>query len=555
MNNLDIDGATLRFDAISVDPHRSGPTYRHFRRRGIFLRRHATPDRVFSAGAALYLLLCVLSFFVVRPATLLYFTDYWEHRAILNEIVRSGLQPLDPIYGEHASSRQFTPWSLALGYLARLGHLDSDAALAWGAMTVSLLFVTGVRSFARVYYGHRWAAALLLATLLCAWGPLPLMWTGFYAFRSQLHSNYYPAGLVFALTFVAWASVLRLLRGHARAVPDVAMLWAVVACSVITHPLNAAFMIAGAAGFIVLEDGITLPRRVGVALVILAGIAATVFWPYFNPLSLAGAGLARGQATFNNFTFFYDPLFVIALSGPALFALLGLPGLLRDRGMRMPLLALGATFTAYVAGGIADISVSHRLLAYVILMLHLLFVKAILDVIDGRPPRGMTTLTPRSWRNIAVGAALLVFWQSAFAVRQLTNPWSDSGHPYPLHQVETDTTRVVATLPPDARVLGWDSAALVMPSHAVLVAAFPRPMPLSPSDFARQADYRHFFAPGTPTCERVSIARHWGVTHIAYLTNELDERTQRELAALGPATSPIAPWQLIQVPARNATNC
>ena len=517
--------------------------------------KYATPGRTFAVCAAVYLLCCALSFFVVRPATLLYFTDYWEHRAILNEVARHGLRLADPIYGEAASSRQYTPWSLVLGYLVRLGYLDTDMAMACGAMIVSMLFVVGVRRFASVFYAHRWAPALMLVVLTCAWGIWPLIWTGFYAFRSQLHGNYYPAALVFALTFSAWASALRLLRPSKTIVLDAVLLWGVVACSVITHPLNAAFLIAGAAGFAVLEPGIALSRRACVLLVIVAGIAVTIFWPYFNPLSLAAAGFARGQATFNNFQFFYNPLFVIGLIGSALFALPALPGLRHDRRMRLPLLALGLTSVAYVIGGIADVSVSHRLLAYVVLMLHLLLVRAVLDVLDGHPPRLMDRLTARSWRGLGVVGALFVVWQTALALQQLTNPWANTHYPYPIHQVEAETGRVVASLPPDARILGWDSAALVMPSHGVLVASFPRPMPLSPTDSARQADYRRFFSPGAAKCERLAIARRWGATHIAYLHNELDERVQRELAGFGAITSPAMPWVLISVPAGPATSC
>ncbi|TPG56376.1 hypothetical protein EAH76_02120 [Sphingomonas glacialis] len=554
MTDIDTHVTALRCDSLLRD--QSFPTPR--REGGVRLRqrirRSATPDVVFALGAAVYLLLCAFAFFVVRPTTLLYFADYWEHRAIVNEIARHGLHPLDPIYGEQASSRQYTPWSSALGYIAQLGQIGSDTALALGAMAVSLVFIGGVHSFGRVFYRNPWAPAVLLATLLCAWGPLPLIWTGFYAFRSQLHGNYYPAELVFALTFVAWASVLRLLRGDGRAVPHLVSLFAIVACSVITHPLNAAFLVAGGLGFVVLEPGVAHSRRFGAAMVIVLAIAATSFWPYFNPLSLASAGLARGQATFNNFRFFYDPMFVIAMAGPTLFVLLGLPGLARNRSVRMPLIALALTFAAYVIGGIADISVSHRLLAYVFLMLHLLLVKAVLEAIAGRPPRGMDLLTPRAWRGAALGAALMILWQTAMALQQLTNPWASTDR-YPVHQVEADTSTVVATLPPSARILGWESAALVMPSHGLYVVALPRPMPLSPSDAARQADYRRFFAPGTSTCRRLTIAHRWGATHVAYLTNELNKRTQRELVAFGRATSPIAPWRVIRVPAPRATGC
>jgi hypothetical protein len=134
-------------------------------------------------------------------------------------------------------------------------------------------------------------------------------------------------------------------------------------------------------------------------------------------------------------------------------------------------------------------------------------------------------------------------------------PLATANYPRPLDRVEQETTGVIATLPSDARILGWDSAALVMPSHGVLVAAFPRPMPLSPSDSARQTDYRRFFARGTAFCTRLAIARRWDATHIAYLTDELKRSVQSELTAFGPAASPSAQWRLIRVPPRDATTC
>lgn len=50
-----------------------------------------TPRRAWWAGAGVYALLCVLAYVVVRPPTLLYITDYWEHRAIVAEVIRHGL--------------------------------------------------------------------------------------------------------------------------------------------------------------------------------------------------------------------------------------------------------------------------------------------------------------------------------------------------------------------------------------------------------------------------------------------------------------------------------
>lgn len=502
----------------------------------------------FTVGAVAYLLLTAAAFFVFRPTTLLYFADYWEHRAIIEEVIRDGTQLSDPIYRESATSRQFTPWSLGLGYLARIAHIGVDGSLACGAMLVSVLFLSGIYDFGRTYFRHRSAPVVLLAVLTCGWGVPPLIWTGFYALRSQLHGNYYPASLVFALTFLAWAQVARLLRAPGFGFASAAGLAAIVLCSVLTHQLNAAFLIAGALGLVLFEPEIRPKRRAGVTLVVLAGVAASASWPYYDPLALAGIGMARGQDNFNNYPFFFDPNFVLPLIWPALFGVLAAPGLLRERRSRLLVAAFVGVVWAYGLGGWADISVSHRFLAYVVLALHLMIVRAILDALDGRPPAWLDRIPQRAGRVAVAGALMLVATQVALSVEQLWQPWARTHYPYPLHPVDAEVRRVRETLPPGARLIAWDSAALVLPAFGVPVVAYPRPMVYSLTDPERQADNRRFFAAGVPTGERRAIAAQWGATHVAYLTNELPLVVQEQLEPLGAARSPIGPWRVIALP-------
>jgi len=388
-------------------------------------RAGATPGRVFAAGAATYLLLCVASYRFVRPDTLFYFTDYWEHRAVVAEVIRHGTSLLDPVYGEAAPSRQFTPWSLALGYLSRLSGWSVDTSLAAGALVVSGLFVSGVHAFARAYYRHRWAPAVLLAALTCAWGIPPLIWTGFHSLRSQLHGNYYPASLVFALTLIAWALTVRLLQTEmrtARSLARATLLVLLVAIALVTHPLNAALLLAGAGALAMVYPDVPPARRLGVLALLGGGVLASAGWPYFNPLAMAGSGAARGQATFNNFGFFFDPMFVVALLWPAGFALAAIRAQLLEPRTRVPAIACIAIFAAYVAGGIADVSVSHRLLAYVALALQLMLVWLVLDVIDGHPPGALEQVSAKGWRVAGRIAAVIVAMQVLLAIQQLVQP-------------------------------------------------------------------------------------------------------------------------------------
>jgi hypothetical protein len=177
----------------------------------------------------------------------------------------------------------------------------------------------------------------------------------------------------------------------------------------------------------------------------------------------------------------------------------------------------------------------------------------VLDTMDGRPPAPLDKLSRASWRVAAGAAAVVISLQIAFAAEQLIHPWARVNG-YPAHNVDAETRRVRNTFPSNARILGWDSAALVLPSYGVKVVAFPRPMPLSPSDALRQADVQRFFNPRASSCERHAIAVRWGATHIAYLTRELRPVVQAQLRSeFGPALTPSEPWRVIALSAPQST--
>ena len=505
------------------------------------------PTYTFLFAAALYLALCVTAFCVVKPTTFIYFADYWEHRAIIQEVIAHGTALRDPIYGEAATSRQFTPWSLGLGYLALMTGTGVDNALAVGALLVSFLFLLGVWDFARAYFEDRWAPAIFLLTLCCCWGLPALMWTGFYNLRSQLHGNYYPASLVFALTLIAWARCIRFLRTERASIGNLIALVTIVAFAFITHPLNAVLLIAGAVGLILFEPKVVHRRR-AIALAALAlGVSVTVFWPYFNPLGMGQEGLARGKEIYNNFGFFFIPSFLIVQAWPAFFALLFVQKQIAVPRTRIAVAAFAATTIAYFIGWIANISVTHRLLAYILLSMHLILTRGLLDIIKGEDPR--FDLHHSSVLRV-FGVSLSVFlvtWQIFMAVEQLIRPWAHSHYPYPLHQVFQETSKMRDYLPANARPIGLGNSTLVLPSFGIKVAVFPRPMPFSPTGDARQADHHRFFSLGTSVQERRAIAARWGATHLVYLDHEAPLALQRDLASLGRVVAVGGPWRAISL--------
>ncbi len=503
------------------------------------------PGVAFGIICGLYMLLMLCSFGISAPPTKLYYTDYWELRANVLEVIRHGVDLSDPIYGEQAPSRQFTPWTLGLGFAARLSGLGPDAVMALGALLVSALFLVGVQDFARQFYRHAWAPVVLFAVLCFAWGFPAIIWTGFHPLRSQMHSNYYPASVVFALTFIVWAQVLRMLNGRKLPPLSAALTVPLVAFSLVVHPLNAFMLGCGAAGLAVLQPGIAWQRRGVVLAVLLAGVGLACFWPYFEVLGLAGNGVARGKSTFNNFSFFFDWDFLILTCWPAMIGLAFLKEQLAQPAMRLPIAAAAATLLLFVAGGIADVSISHRMLAFVLLALQLMLAGGILARMKAQPlPLGISWLWSPG-NVVPVLATAFVLLQLFVAVEQLDDPGERTLIRYPRHDVIAETSRIVATLPPGAVVMGMDSASLVLPAFGVHVAAYPRPMVFSRTDDQRQADYVRFFQSRTSNEQRRAIIARWGVTHVAFLTHEIRPKVRAKVQQLGPITTTMGPWRII----------
>src|SRR5947209_6866292 len=136
--------------------------------------------RLFLLVAGIFLLIASIAFFKVSPPAQFYFTDYWEHLAVVRAFSIYGIHVTNPIYAIDAPSRQFTPYHLVLGLLSRYTHITPEFAMATGALVSSLIFVYGTWDFAVTYFQDRLAPAVMLGALLCGWGFVPRIWTGFH---------------------------------------------------------------------------------------------------------------------------------------------------------------------------------------------------------------------------------------------------------------------------------------------------------------------------------------------------------------------------------------
>jgi hypothetical protein len=503
--------------------------------------------RLFWLLGGVFIALSFIAFLIVSPTAQFYFTDYWEHLASIRDFRIHGLHPTNPIYALSVPAREFTPWHLALGLLSRVSGLSPEFVLGLGGVIISAVFLYGVWDFGRAYYEDTAAPGIFLAVLLCCWGYPPLIWTSFYSFRSQLHGNYYPAALGFALSLILWAQVIRVLRGAPLTLARVAGIVLSVTFMVVLHQLSVFFAIAGVGLFVVLEPG-RIKDKLSLAILCVAGILLAGAWPYFQPLALLKFGAARGQEEFNNFTFFFSKRFILRQLGPSVLAIPIIPLYLRQRRYFAAIGGVVVFSAMFVVGAKLGISITHRFLPYIALFLHMLVCAALIDLLRGRLFSSAPRLRPVIRYAVAAAAALLICIHSTLAAAQLIWPWSLAGPAPRPEPVDNIMHRVGRICHDGVNVMAYGEDALVFPAFGCRVFAYPRPALFVKDAQERDQTMRDFFCPETPFADRMEIIKRFGITHVAWRWEEtVPSWAAPGLRKLGKVVYDSDGWTVISV--------
>ncbi|EGX55202.1 integral membrane protein, partial [Streptomyces zinciresistens K42] len=154
-----------------------------------------------AAAAALLVLLALV------VARLPWAGDLGMHAATVERLRHSLLDPGNPLVDADTPSPYYSPWTLLLGSLARVGGLSVFVVLRIGALVALAVLVTGVRRYVRTLSAHRAAPALALLCLLLLWGTSVFTWSGFLGLNSLALTASYPSVLALGLAFHLWASL------------------------------------------------------------------------------------------------------------------------------------------------------------------------------------------------------------------------------------------------------------------------------------------------------------------------------------------------------------
>lgn len=473
-----------------------------------------TPNKVYVIIALIFFIICVCSFFLLPLPTMQWFSDYWEHAAAIKALSENMLHPLHPLYASHDPSRQFIPYNVLLAMAVKFFGISVISALAILATTVVALLLLGVKLLADELFGRPWAPLVLLLTLLCAWGS-PWVWTGFYEVRAIFYNSYYPSAAVLSLTFILWWLSLKYLRMQVMLSGHVIAIVVLTAFMYISHQLAGLFAVGGVILFAMFEPEVHLRNRLFLVLAVIVGVLVTWFWPYFNPISLAGTAAIDGVQ--EDYPAFYQMIPVVLLIGPAFLAIPVICVLICRRKHLALVAGSVAIVSAYFLCGLIKHPVGHRLISYFMVYLHLMLAWGILEYFSRSrySPRAGST----SRAIIGVFLAACVVAQVSFASLDFIRVGYEritqkSFGNFPNKPVIRDMREIMKFVSNDAVVFSTPDESYPLPAFFGKLVDHPRAGWMIPDQRARMADNKAFFAIDTTNEQRRLLAEKYHATFV-----------------------------------------
>ncbi|HET9317372.1 MAG TPA: hypothetical protein VFQ51_17405, partial [Vicinamibacteria bacterium] len=241
--------------------------------------------------------------------------DFWIYAATIGELAVDPFHPRNPLFGNSYAFAFLSPYTIALGLVARLTGLAAVELLAWQGVVNLLLWGGALYAFVATWTGRREPAFYALLFVLFLWGHDPWQYSAFFHLRSLAYVLPYPSTFASVLALGTLAVFPRLAPSPKRWVPLVlpvaTLVW-------IVHPVTGMFLWVG-----LLAVSLSAPRSKWhwLALAVTGAVAfgLAMAWPMVPMRELWFGQIERVHE--GNDLMYADP---IARIWPAL---LGLPWL------------------------------------------------------------------------------------------------------------------------------------------------------------------------------------------------------------------------------------
>lgn len=307
------------------------------------IRALLTPTTLFVLAAAIILGACAtnaaLGHWAHQPNR-----DLFQHMAALRSLIENLQNPANPFVDSAEVSRHFHPYWVAMAVLARAFGWSVETTIGVAGFLSLGVLATGCFLFGRAYFRSEWGPLALLLCAVLAWS-FPISHTGFINIPTLVEGAAYPAVLLVGLSLILWAVVIKSFAKPWLAIAVVA----ICALMFSTHQLGAGLGFVVALSLMLSWPGGSFARRAVLVGSMAAGIIASSFWFYFDPID---AVTRAGNPTWRRGVEWYTPKYLIGLFIPSTIGIVGLlrpvvPGTGRPFLIALPLLLGGFAAGAF----------------------------------------------------------------------------------------------------------------------------------------------------------------------------------------------------------------
>lgn len=212
--------------------------------------------------------------------------DFWDHSAVVSELIRNPLNPKHPQLGNDLPHVFFSPYSLFVAIVAKLCHLNSVEILSiFGLLNASILFYglnKYIESLAVPYKTATYFYSVVL--ILFFWGSDPWNYSGFFHSNILNFSLPYPSAFATGMVFLAFAVNAKF--KERREFKYVLLLSVMSAVILLTHAVAFIFLCAGLVSGALGTKSEERWHLVALSVVMVLALICALVWPYYPFLEM-----------------------------------------------------------------------------------------------------------------------------------------------------------------------------------------------------------------------------------------------------------------------------
>lgn len=226
--------------------------------------------------------------------------DYWEHKAVVQELSLHLLHPSHPILKVDAPHAFFSPYMVLLGATVSATGIAVSTVLNIAMIVNLLLFLIAIYLLVTLFIDENGnlskAFLLLLLLILFFWGPQAPLYSSYFHIRSLVLTLSYPSTFAFSCSVFA-ASVTKLLltttsTAGKQAVFFIALIL-LLSLTLLCHPLTLVFAISlllYVYNTALLQNKLNKQQLIKQTLLLFAAVILSLalagLWPYYPVFAL-----------------------------------------------------------------------------------------------------------------------------------------------------------------------------------------------------------------------------------------------------------------------------